>query len=368
MGWQDAPVIESQGWQSAPVVGAVKTGPSAIPTEPGANLAPTAAPQQTFGQRMMGYVEAPFAVGASVLSGLPTYLAGAGGPEFQQQVAKQIQYEPRTPQAQQAVETMARGLEATKIPPFLSGGFGALAPTALPAARAIADVGRAEGALVKSAVKAPLEARAARIQEGRVAQSYANAPVIDATQAAQRIGGAVPPAISNPTLPNVIKGKLVGPELEQKLVKQNEVAVTNAVRKDLGVKPSEKIIPELDEVTGKLNPNSPITRALDEASKPYEPIRQMQSLATPKESIDALTKLKRQPTIGGEAETAAINSVVDDALAKLQRTTTGPFSGVGGGPVAVGRSGAAVLDDIRSLRRNAQATYRAQKINPDPLL
>jgi hypothetical protein len=93
----------------------------------------------------------------------------------------------------------------------------------------------------------------------------------------------------------------------------------------------------------------------------------MDSLVTPKESIDALEALKKQAPIGGDAKTAAINGVIDDALTKLQQTTSGAFSGVGGGPVAVGRSGAAVLDDIRSLRRDAQTTYRAQKVNPDPL-
>lgn len=345
------------------------TGPSAIPTEPGANLAPTAAPEQTFGQKVMGAIEAPFAVGASVLGGIPTYLAGAGGPKFQQQVADQIQYQPRTPQAQAAVETVARAADALKLPPFMGpvAGANALARGLQPATRAVADVARAENALIGGAIKAPLEARAARIQEGRVAQSYANAPMIDAVQSAQRIGGAVPPAISNPTTSNVIKGKLAGPEIEQQFAKKNEVAVTEAVRKDLGIKPNERLIPEVDELTGKLNVNSPIARALDEASKSYEPVRKMESLAVPKESIDALEALKKAAPIGGDAKTAAINSVIDDALAKLQQTTSGPFSGVGGGPVAVGRSGAMVLDDIRSLKRDAQATRRAQQINPDPL-
>ncbi len=345
------------------------TGPSAIPTEPGANLAPTAAPEQTFGQKVMGAIEAPFAVGASVLGGIPTYLAGAGGPKFQQQVADQIQYQPRTPQAQAAVETVARAADALKLPPFMGpvAGANALARGLQPATRAVADVARAENALIGGAIKAPLEARAARIQEGRVAQSYANAPMIDAVQSAQRIGGAVPPAISNPTTSNVIKGKLAGPEIEQQFAKKNEAAVTEAVRKDLGIKPNERLIPEVDELTGKLNVNSPIARALDEASKSYEPVRKMESLAVPKESIDALEALKKAAPIGGDAKTAAINSVIDDALAKLQQTTSGPFSGVGGGPVAVGRSGAMVLDDIRSLKRDAQATRRAQQINPDPL-
>jgi hypothetical protein len=261
-----------------------------------------------------------------------------------------------SPTAQGQVESIGNALASTGLQGVPMNMLGDLQRGMAPALRATADTARA-----------PIAARAENLKQARIEQSYANAPMIDAAQAAQRIGGAIPPAISNPTKANVIKGKLVGPELESRLAKANETAVTEKVRKDLGVKPNEKLIPEVDEVTGKLNLDSPITRAVDEASKPYEAIRKMDSLITPKESIDALEALKKQAPIGGDAKTAAINGVIDDALTKLQQTTSGAFSGVGGGPVTVGRSGAAVLDDIRSLRRDAQTTYRAQKINPDPL-
>ena len=261
-----------------------------------------------------------------------------------------------SPTAQSQVESIGNALASTGLQGVPLNVLGDLQLGMTPALRATA-----------ATVRAPIAARAEKIQQARIEQSYANVPMIEATQAAQRIGGAIPPAISNPTKANVIKGKLVGPELQAQLAKANETAVTEQVRKDLGIKPNEKLIPEVNEVTGKLNINSPITRAIDEASKPYEVIRKMNVLTTPAESLDALEALKKQASIGGNAKTAAINSVVDDALTKLQQTTTGAFSGVGGGPVAVGRSGAAVLDDIRSLRRDAQATRRAQQINPDPL-
>jgi hypothetical protein len=261
-----------------------------------------------------------------------------------------------SPTAQGQVESISNALASTGLQGVPLNVLGDLQRGLTPALRATADTARA-----------PIAARAEKIQQARVEQSYANAPMIEATQAAQRIGGAVPPAISNPTKANVIKGKLVGPELESQFAKANETAVTDKVRKDLGIKANEKLIPEVDEVTGKLNIDSPITRAVEKASKPYEVIRKMDALTTPKESIDALEALKKQAPIGGDAKTAAINGVIDDALTKLQATTSGAFSGVGGGPVAVGRSGAAILDDIRSLRRDAQATRKAQKINPDPL-
>jgi hypothetical protein len=205
------------------------------------------------------------------------------------------------------------------------------------------------------AIEAPIAARAAKIQEANVAKSYQNAPIIDAAQAANRTGLAVNPAITNPTISNKAKGMVVGQAFDEAAAKANAARTTELVRKDLGVSADKPL-----DATA-------IETALDKASKPYDVVRNMDSLSTPEESIDALRALKKQSTIGGEAKTSAINSLVDDALQKLQKTTTGAFSGVGGGPVQVGRSGAMVLNDIRSMRRDAQAVYKAQSVNPDPL-
>jgi len=336
--------------------------------------APEAPPKRYGGplpEALMAPIETAVALGTGLVSAPIVEASKIGGTLFSgkygtqegiragEAVGRKVQefFQPAiSPTAQGQVESISNALASTGLQGVPLNVLGDLQRGLTPALRATADTARA-----------PIAARAEKIQQARVEQSYANAPMIEATQAAQRIGGAVPPAISNPTKANVIKGKLVGPELETQLAKNNEAAVTEKVRKDLGIKPNEKLIPEVDEATGKLNIDSPITRAVEEASTPYEVIRKMEALTTPKESIDALTALKRADTIGGDTKVAAINGLIDDAVTKLQQTTSGAFSGVGGGPVAVGRSGAAVLDDVRSLRRDAQATYRAQKINPDPL-
>lgn len=317
------------------------------------------APLETAVTLSTGLVTAPIVeaakIGGTLFSGKYGTQAGIKAGEETGRKVQQFFQPTVSPESEAQTQTIGNFLSSTGLQGVPMNMLSDLSRGMTPALRATSD-----------AARAPVAARAARIQEANVAQSYANAPMIEATQSAQRIGGAVPPAISNPTTTNVIKGKLVGPELEQKFAKKNEVEVTQRVREDLGMKPNEKLIPEIDD-TGKLNIDSPITRALDEASKPYNVIRKMEALTTPKESITALEGLKRAAPIGGGTKTAAINGLIDDALTKLQKTTSGPFSGVGGGPVSVGRSGAAVLDDIRSLRRDAQATYRAQKINPDPL-
>jgi hypothetical protein len=74
--------------------------------------------------RISGIIETPMALAANVATGIPVYLAGVGGPEFQRKVAGQIQYQPRTQTAQDALGAIAAGFEASKLPPFISGGLG----------------------------------------------------------------------------------------------------------------------------------------------------------------------------------------------------------------------------------------------------
>ena len=114
-----------------------RKGVAAIPVEPGANTAPTVAPKSTpgmLGETLGGLIETPIAVGANLLSGPVTYLAGAGGPEFQRKVAGAIQYQPRTEMAQGALEALGRGLEASKLPPYMGtiAGGNVLAQTIQP--------------------------------------------------------------------------------------------------------------------------------------------------------------------------------------------------------------------------------------------
>jgi hypothetical protein len=67
-------------------------------------------------------------------------LAGAGGPEFQRAVANQIQYQPRTRLAQEAVESVGNLANEAKIPPYMTP-LG-LEGSVLPAARAIGAASR----------------------------------------------------------------------------------------------------------------------------------------------------------------------------------------------------------------------------------
>jgi len=93
------------------------------------------------GSTVGGLIETPMAIGANLISGPVTYLAGALGPDVQRKVAEEITYQPRTQMAQSALEAVGRGLEATKLPPYMGpiAGGNMLAESLGPAADATAN-------------------------------------------------------------------------------------------------------------------------------------------------------------------------------------------------------------------------------------
>lgn len=126
-----------------------------IPGEDGKpvpSFKPPPEPPLSLREKISGAIETPFAVGATLLSSPLVYLAGAGGPEFQQQVAQNIQYQPRTRVAQSAFEAVGKGLEASKLPPYMPM-IGAPAGAFSTGARAVGDVARNELALAADAAR-----------------------------------------------------------------------------------------------------------------------------------------------------------------------------------------------------------------------
>lgn len=324
------------------------TGAAQIPTEPGANLMTTTEAPSTLLGKIRGAIETVPALATGAVAGVVGPAAGLaqglfggkyGTPEGVREasqtaanVSNALSYQPRTAEGQQYTGAIGNAL---------AGMVGVPIPTLTDLGRAAAPAARAVGDLNRAVAKAPvpmgmtLEQQAAE----RTAQSYANAPIIDAAAAAKRTGLAVNPAVTNPTSGNKAKAAAIGTAFEDTAAKYNAQQVTDLVRQDLGAASTEKLTPAIVE------------RALDAAGKPYDVVRKMATLQTPPAMIDQLNALKTPALIGGESSAAAVSSLVDDAISKLE----------------AGRSGALVLDDIRSMRRNAQAVYKAQAVNPDPL-
>jgi hypothetical protein len=258
--------------------------------------------------------------------------------EFGKKVQAEF-YQPRTATGQQYTEAVGNALAPTVGIMPMTGLMGDIGRSAGPATRALADVGRAEGDLVKGAVAAPFEARAAVKQAKNVAESYKNATVIDATNAAQRIGAAVNPAKSNPTAGNRFKGAVAGvSNVEGEMAKNNIAAVTDTVRQDLGV-PAE----------GRLD-RAAVDSALDVASKPYDVVRAIPTMSPSGEVLASIRALDLPATIGGKAKAATVKALIGDTIDEL----------------TAGRSGAQVVDDVRQLRRDAQSVYKARDKGNNP--
>lgn len=209
------------------------------------------------------------------------------------------------------------------------------------------SVGEAVSSVVESApvqtVLKPLQERAAKKQEARVASSFQNAAQIDAANLAVKHGIALNPAESNPTRVNRLKASMAGAEnLAENLSKINEPRFTQLALQDMDLPPNTVLNAKAFET------------ALDQKSAPYNAVRELPKLAADEGVLAQIEKLRiTRPAIGGEAAAKAVNKLVDEAIIKVKE----------------GRSGAEIVNDIRKLRRDANAVYTAQQKSgvPDPV-
>ena len=213
----------------------------------------------------------------------------------------------------------------------------AAAPYVRDAATAVAETAPAQTVLK------PLQARAAKTQEARVASSFQNAAQIDAANLAVKHGIALNPAESNPTRVNRLKASMAGAEnLAENLSKINEPRFTQLALQDMDLPPNTVLNAKAFET------------ALDQKSAPYNAVRELPKLAADEGVLAQIEKLRiTRPAIGGEAAAKAVNKLVDEAIIKIKE----------------GRSGAEIVNDIRKLRRDANAVYTAQQKSgvPDPV-
>jgi hypothetical protein len=277
-------------------------------------------------------ITAPIVEGAKVYGALTSGKFGTQqGIKAGEETGRKVQqfFQPTvSPESERQTQAIGNALASTGLQGVPLNVMGNMATLARPAVQQVAP-----------AIKAPLEARQQRVQEARVAESYKNAPRIDAAQAGQRLGVALNPAESNPTVANKMKSVLGGTaDIDARLSKFNLEKITEQVRNDLGVAAAEK----LDDAA--------INRALDVASAPYDPIRAMPVLQASDDVLSSIVALDKPATLGGKAQASAARALIDDAVTELQ----------------AGRSGAQIIDDIRQLRRTAQSVYKARDKGNNP--
>jgi hypothetical protein len=220
--------------------------------------------------------------------------------------------------------------------PAIVKGAAPVVENALVAAKPIAQnaLATARATPLGQAIEAPIAARAAKIQEANVAQSYQNAGRIEAAQLANEHGIALNPAESNPTKSNQARAIIAGDtNTNAGLSKVNEPKWTQlVVEKGLNLPPETRL-----DATA-------IKTALDNASKPYDAVRAIPEILPDQATLSALDSLKKTPSAVSKGKVEATNSLIDNMMEEVKQ----------------GRSGADVLNDIRQLRAEANSVYKAR--------
>ncbi|NBX70346.1 MAG: hypothetical protein EBQ98_00310 [Actinobacteria bacterium] len=299
---------------------------------PGAVEQPTPAPD---GRGILDYIvggpEAAFtlatgaaAVPVSSAAGILTGKFGEGpNKAVQERVMRSFTHQPQTQTARDILGAVGNAVSG--LPPYV-GTMGAFRPA--PAINAL----RNEAQMIREFQ--PFPERAARLQQERVTQSFQNAPQIEAAQAAQRLGVAIPPAVSNPTRSNKIIAALTGSP-EARMARSNELQWTNAAKKDMGLTPATT----LDKAAFDK------ARSAPEITQPYEAVGGIRQLMPDEQTLSVIEGLRTPALIGGEASARAVSGLIDSTVQKLNG----------------GLSGSEALANIRNLRQSAQTVYNAQR-------
>jgi len=260
-----------------------------------------------------GLAAVPIAAGAGILTGK----MGQPNQDVTGRVMRGIQYQPRTQTGQDILTGVGNAAEFFKVPPIITEGL------------------NLEGIRpATNALRSPFIERANRLQQERVTQSFQNAPQIEAAQAAQRIGVAIPPAISNPTKANKIVAALTGSP-ETRMARKNEPQWTEAAKKDMGLTPNTT----LDKAAFDK------ARSAPEITKPYEAVGSIARLTPDEQTLSVIEGLRTPALIGGEASARAVSGLIDSTVENLN----------------LGLSGSEALTNIRNLRQSAQTIYNAQR-------
>lgn len=266
-----------------------------------------------------GIAAVPIAATAGVLTGK----MGQPNQDVTGRVLRGITYQPKTQTGQDILTSVGKAAEGF---PAFSPTVGAFRPG--PAVNAL----RNEVQMLREFQ--PFPERAARLQQERITQSYQNAPQIEAAQAAQRIGVAIPPSISNPTKGNKIVAALTGSP-EAKMARSNELQWTEAAKKDMGLTPNTTLNQQGFE-SAKSNPN---------IVKPYDTVRKLGLMVADEADIRDIQDLQKQAFIGGKSSADAVAIFIDDAIKR----------------VSAGMNGEELLREVQNIRQRANEIYTAQR-------
>lgn len=254
-----------------------------------------------------------------------TFGEGFGTPEAAQlaeqrtaKIAKAMTYQPHTEVGQTLVQAIAKPFEG--MPPYLGGNVGATTAALGPAATQ-------QAIQTAQKLRAPSAAKVAKM----TAEDYARGPQIDAAADAQRLGILLRPTDIQPTAGPRIVETVAGRKGSENVVEANKAQVRKIQLADMGM-------PD----TAPLNKTSTFDTARKNVSKPYDEIAQLPTMTANESTVNQLQSIRKtQELIGTKEYAAAIDDLVDKALAQTQK----------------GMDGATIRDNISTLRADAKKVY-----------
>lgn len=304
---------------------------------PGAetDVLPTSRKEITAKDVLKGAIEVPATLAYGAVTAPIATLATGGKPEEWKYAAKPVESET----AKRVLGGLGNVLEEAKVPALTPGMLTAPVRPAMAAGRQVAAPVANELSMVKGAAENALMQRQTRIAGERAAQSVERAPQIEAAQEASRLGIALPPAESNPTLANRLTEKVVGAaNIEKQVAEVNKHAPTRIAKNELDIAADKTLSPKI------------FAKARAAANKPYEDIKKIENFAADEATLTALNDLRQsEALIGGEATKGAIDKLIDSAVTRVQGGLTGKD----------------LLDNISNLRKDARTIYKKTDLSPE---
>lgn len=241
--------------------------------------------------------------------------------------------------AQSVLGGLGGALETAKVPALTPGMLTAPVRPAVATGRQVAAPVANELGMVKEAAQNVLAERQAAKAGQRAAQSFQEAPRIEAAQEANRLGINLNPAASNPTLRNRLKEAMVGGEdLDKAIAESNKAQWGRIAKNELGLPETETLSP------------AAYAKARQAASKPYEDIKKIGNFVADEDTVTALNDLRQsEALIGGEATKGTIDKLIDSAVTRVQGGLTGKD----------------LLDNISNLRKDARTIYKKTDLSPE---
>ena len=274
-----------------------------------------------------GTIREPIAAGVALATGRKPEEVGGQIAPVQSEFAKSV------------LGGLGSALETTKVPALTPGMLTAPVRPAVAAGRQVAAPVANELAMVGEAAQNTLAARQAVKAGERAAQSFREAPRIEAAQEANRLGINLNPAASNPTMRNRLKEAMVGGEdLDKAIAESNKAQWGRIAKNELGLPETETLSP------------AAYAKARQAANKPYEDIKKIGNFVADEDTITALNDLRQsEALIGGEATKGTIDKLIDSAVSRTQGGLTGKD----------------LLDNISNLRKDARTIYKKTDLSPE---